>query len=114
MFDATDRIQHMFWRYLDPTHPAGRGRETAEHRDAIEQLYRHNDALVGSVMARLKDGDVLMVLSDHGFNSFRRGINLNSWLHANGYLTLKPGAGRHRRSGCATWTGRRRARMPWA
>ena len=33
-----------------------------------------------------------MVLSDHGFNSFRRGVNLNSWLHANGYLTLKPGA----------------------
>jgi predicted AlkP superfamily phosphohydrolase/phosphomutase len=91
VFDATDRIQHMFWRYLDPNHPAGRGRETAEHRDAIEQLYRHNDALVGRVMAQLRDGDLLMVLSDHGFTSFRRGINLNSWLHANGYLTLKPG-----------------------
>jgi predicted AlkP superfamily phosphohydrolase/phosphomutase len=92
VFDATDRIQHMFWRYLDPTHPAGHGRETAEHRHAIENLYVHNDALVGRVMARLKDGDVLMVLSDHGFNSFRRGVNLNSWLHAHGYLTLKPGA----------------------
>ena len=22
VFDATDRIQHMFWRYLDPEHPA--------------------------------------------------------------------------------------------
>ena len=49
-------------------------------------------------MARLTDGDVLMVLSDHGFNSFRRGVNLNSWLHANGYLTLKPGA-----DGSAEW-----------
>jgi predicted AlkP superfamily phosphohydrolase/phosphomutase len=98
VFDATDRIQHMFWRYLDPTHPAGRGRETAEHRDAIEQLYRHNDALVGRVMARLQEGDVLMVLSDHGFNSFRRGVNLNAWLHANGYLTLKPG-----KDGSAEW-----------
>jgi predicted AlkP superfamily phosphohydrolase/phosphomutase len=92
VFDATDRIQHMFWRYLDPTHPAGRGRETAEHRDAIEALYKHNDALVGKVVERLKEGDVLMVLSDHGFNSFRRGVNLNSWLLANGYLALKPGA----------------------
>ena len=92
VFDATDRIQHMFWRYLDPIHPAGRGRDTAPHRDAIEQLYRHNDQLVGKVMMRLNDGDVLMVLSDHGFNSFRRGVNLNSWLRANGYLTLKPGA----------------------
>ena len=98
VFDATDRIQHMFWRYLDPTHPAGRGRETAEHRDAIERLYLHNDALVGRVMARLEEGDVLMVLSDHGFNSFRRGINLNAWLHANGYLTLKSGV-----DGSAEW-----------
>ena len=92
VFDATDRIQHMFWRYIDPSHPAGRGRETAKHRDAIEELYKRNDALVGRVLARLNENDVLMVLSDHGFNSFRRGVNLNSWLHANGYLTLKPGA----------------------
>lgn len=91
VFDATDRIQHMFWRYLDPTHPAGRDRDTAEHRHAIEELYVHNDALVGKALARLTDGDVLMVLSDHGFSSFRRGVNLNSWLHANGYLAIKPG-----------------------
>jgi predicted AlkP superfamily phosphohydrolase/phosphomutase len=98
VFDATDRIQHMFWRYLDPTHPAGRGRETAAHRDAIEELYRHNDALVGRVMAKLREGDLLMVLSDHGFTSFRRGVNVNSWLHANGYLALKPGC-----DGSAEW-----------
>ena len=92
VFDATDRIQHMFWRYLDPDHPAGHDREEAEHKDAIEELYRRNDALVGKVMDRLRDGDLLMVLSDHGFTSFRRGINLNSWLLANGYLKLKEGA----------------------
>jgi len=92
VFDATDRIQHMFWRYLEDGHPAGRNRGTAEHRDAIEDLYRHNDKLVGRVMAELRDGDVLMVISDHGFTSFRRGINLNAWLHAHGYLHLKEGA----------------------
>jgi predicted AlkP superfamily phosphohydrolase/phosphomutase len=92
VFDATDRIQHMFWRYLDPGHPAARGREHSPHSGAIEALYRHNDALVGRVMARLGEGDVLMVLSDHGFSSFRRGVNLNAWLHANGYLALEPGA----------------------
>ena len=98
VFDATDRIQHMFWRYLEEGHPAARDRDQAEHRDAIEELYRHNDELVGRVMARLREGDVLMVLSDHGFTSFRRGINLNSWLHANGYLKLREGA-----DGSAEW-----------
>jgi predicted AlkP superfamily phosphohydrolase/phosphomutase len=92
VFDATDRIQHMFWRDIDPGHPAGRGRERAPHRDAIRELYRHNDALVGRVRARLGEGDVLMVISDHGFSSFRRGVNLNQWLLREGYLALKPGA----------------------
>ncbi len=91
VFDATDRIQHMFWRYLEADHPANGGQTESAHRDAIEKLYVHNDAIVGRAMSALKDGDVLMVLSDHGFSSFRRGVNLNSWLLANGYLTLKDG-----------------------
>ena len=33
-----------------------------------------------------------MVISDHGFTNFRRGVNLNSWLHQNGYLFLRDGA----------------------
>jgi len=91
VFDATDRIQHMFWRYLEDGHPAAPHAAEAEHRDAIERLYVHNDALVGRVMEKMRQGDLLMVLSDHGFSSFRRGVNLNSWLHANGYLALREG-----------------------
>ena len=53
-----------------------------------------------------------MVISDHGFSSFRRGVNLNAWLLREGYLALKRGHGRHAPSGCATWTGRRRAPTP--
>lgn len=94
VFDATDRIQHMFWHYLEKDHPANKGNaiEDAEHKDAIEDIYKHNDALVGKVMNELKEGDVLMVLSDHGFNSFQRGVNLNRWLQQEGLLVLKDGA----------------------
>jgi predicted AlkP superfamily phosphohydrolase/phosphomutase len=92
VFDATDRIQHMFWRYTEKGHPAARGIDPGEHKDAIEEHYLHNDAFVGEVMSRLREGDLLIVLSDHGFTSFRRGVNLNAWLLANGYLKLKEGA----------------------
>ena len=92
VFDATDRIQHMFWRYTEEGHPAAGGKDPGPHRNAIEEHYRHNDAFVGEVMARLRKGDMLVVLSDHGFTSFRRGVNLNAWLLANGYLKLKEGA----------------------
>ncbi len=92
VFDATDRIQHMFWRHIDKGHPAARGKQDSRHRDAIRDLYVHNDKLVGQVMEQLGDRDVLMVISDHGFSSFRRGVNLNSWLRQEGYLVLKDGA----------------------
>jgi predicted AlkP superfamily phosphohydrolase/phosphomutase len=91
VFDATDRIQHMFWRYVDEGHPAARDGDGGEHKDAIEKIYRHNDELVGKVRARLHKDDLLMVVSDHGFASFRRGFNLNAWLLEKGYLTLKDG-----------------------
>ena len=91
VFDATDRIQHMFWRDIDPSHPAGRGRKGAAQTNAIRDLYRHNDRMVGRVREQLGKDDVLMVISDHGFSSFRRGVNLNQWLLREGYLTLKPG-----------------------
>ena len=92
VFDATDRIQHMFWRYTEDGHPAARGLDPGPHRSAIEDIYKRNDEIVGKVLARLGKGDELMVVSDHGFASFRRGVNLNAWLLANGYLHLNDGA----------------------
>ena len=89
VFDATDRIQHMFFRYRDPDHPANAGKDTERHRHALRDLYDRADDLVGRVLERLGDGDVLLVVSDHGFKSFRRGVNLNTWLRREGYLFLE-------------------------
>jgi predicted AlkP superfamily phosphohydrolase/phosphomutase len=50
------------------------------------------DGLVGKAMKHVDEHTVFFVLSDHGFCSFRRGINLNTWLLENGYLALKNGS----------------------
>jgi predicted AlkP superfamily phosphohydrolase/phosphomutase len=88
VFDASDRIQHVFWRYIDPLHPA-----PLEDRDkfgnTIREMYIKMDELIGRVRQQLRSDDHLFILSDHGFSSFRRGINLNTWLLQNGYLALK-------------------------
>ena len=91
VFDATDRIQHTFWRYLEQDHPANRDKDNEKHKDAIEQLYTRMDDLIGRVMEKIDYKTLLFVMSDHGFCSFRRGVNINSWLHQNGYLALKEG-----------------------
>lgn len=93
VFDTTDRVQHMFWRYLEPDHPANSGKDGTRYAGAIEDLYRRMDNLVGRTLARLDKDTILLVISDHGFKSFQRGVNLNSWLHQNGYLALKYGEG---------------------
>lgn len=88
VFDASDRIQHMFWRYLDPKHPSP-CENRAEFGDTIPTMYRKMDTLIGKTVEQLGDEDILMVISDHGFSSFRRCIALNTWLYKEGYLVIK-------------------------
>ena len=83
VFDTTDRVQHMFFRHM---------KRGGDYSGIIEDLYTRADVLVGKAMAYTDDQTVLFVLSDHGFTSFERGVNLNAWLHQNGYLALKEGA----------------------
>jgi predicted AlkP superfamily phosphohydrolase/phosphomutase len=99
LFDTPDRVQHMVWRFREADHPAlaadaefganGAARELAH---AVEDNYVACDAVVGKALEYAGDDTLVIVLSDHGFGSFRRGVHLNSWLHANGYLALRPGA----------------------
>lgn len=91
VFDTTDRVQHMFWRYREGDHPANSGKESSAFREAVEDAYEQADALIGKVVSGLRDRETLIVLSDHGFKSFRRGANVNAWLKEHGYLCLRPG-----------------------
>jgi predicted AlkP superfamily phosphohydrolase/phosphomutase len=92
VFDISDRLQHMFYRYLDPTHPANAGRDTTQHADALHDMYRRMDVLVGETMRYVDRKTAVFVISDHGFSNFRRGVNLNAWLQREGLLAVKDGA----------------------
>lgn len=91
VFVQTDRVSHMFWRGLDERHPL-HAESSPLARGAIEHSYREADRVLGEVVRRLKPDDKLIVLSDHGFSSFRRAVNLNRWLIDRGYLALAAGA----------------------
>jgi predicted AlkP superfamily phosphohydrolase/phosphomutase len=91
VIESTDRVQHMFWRLLDPTHPMYDAAAAAKYGDAIERVYRRCDQLVGEVVNRVDPGTLVMVLSDHGFHSFRQAVNLNTWLVQQGFLARSGG-----------------------
>ncbi|MBI5410042.1 MAG: alkaline phosphatase family protein [Nitrospirae bacterium] len=91
VFDVTDRLQHMFIRFLHDDHPALKGADVKKYKNVVEDLYIRMDELIGKTMDRLDDNTVLFVMSDHGFKPFKWGFHVNSWLHKEGYLVLKSG-----------------------
>jgi predicted AlkP superfamily phosphohydrolase/phosphomutase len=91
LFDTPDRLQHMFWRYREADHPANMQYPLLSGIDPIGEHYQTCDAMVGEVLRHVDDNTLLIILSDHGMGSFQRGLNLNTWLHDNGYLALKLG-----------------------
>ncbi|MGZ8711489.1 MAG: alkaline phosphatase family protein [Thermoanaerobaculia bacterium] len=91
-FEFPDRVAHVFWRIVDPTHPAYDAKLAAEWGDALLKSYQLMDEIVGDGMAAAEKKNALfLVVSDHGFASYRRNVHYNTWLVLNRYMTLKTG-----------------------
>ncbi len=89
LFDTPDRVQHMLWRFRDREHPGFEPDLSPELATRIEEHYRRCDALLSAVLEKVDENTLLIVLSDHGFGTFRRAFDTNTWLWQNGLLALK-------------------------
>jgi predicted AlkP superfamily phosphohydrolase/phosphomutase len=85
---STDQRQHMFWRFIDQESPMYDPDLARKYGDAIENIYKEADRMLGEAMNKVDSDTVIMVMSDHGFTPFRRTFNVNSWLKENGYIRL--------------------------
>lgn len=88
-FISTDRASHMFYWTLDPLHPVYSAEKAKKWGNVLLDVYKDMDRFVGEVLSGLGSRDLLIVFSDHGFESFRKGLNVNRWLATMGYLKLK-------------------------
>jgi len=75
-FSSIDQNSHMLW---------------GKHMPEVLETYRAVDAAIGEVLDNAAGADIV-VLSDHGFTTFDRAVNLNTWLAKNGYMTLEGGS----------------------
>jgi predicted AlkP superfamily phosphohydrolase/phosphomutase len=83
---APDRLHHGFWRFMDPAHPP---HDPAHAQSStIRDYYRELDRELASLLALLRDDDVVLLVSDHGAKALQGGLAINDWLRAQGYLTL--------------------------
>jgi predicted AlkP superfamily phosphohydrolase/phosphomutase len=83
-----DQDSHMLWRCMDPGHPQYDPDARPEVKNAIRSHYQKMDQLIARALDKVDDRTTLLILSDHGFTSFEREVNVNSWLLDNGYLAL--------------------------
>ena len=89
-FGNVDQVAHMMWRARDPRASGlRRGQGRAERRGGRGALPRPRRGRQRRRWTRLGPDDLLVVMSDHGFTSWRRAFHLNSWLRDNGYIVLK-------------------------
>ncbi|HZL99600.1 MAG TPA: alkaline phosphatase family protein [Planctomycetota bacterium] len=112
---------HMLWRHGDPKdpaaprHPGFDPEVSPAHSQDIEGHYRNADRLLGKVRAALPPDTLLLVMSDHGFQSMTRQVQLNAWLRDQGWLALQEGAdGRPARVGAIIPSRPEQAPVDWS
>jgi predicted AlkP superfamily phosphohydrolase/phosphomutase len=91
LYDTPDRVQHMLWRFRDREHPGYEPDLARDFSSLVDEHYARCDRLLTPVLDQADENTLLIVLSDHGFNTFRRAFDTNTWLWQNGLLAFKPG-----------------------
>ncbi len=80
-FMSMDRLQHFAWRqYADGD---------AVFHPGLLDLYRRVDGHIGALVAAAGPDAEVAFLSDHGFCSIKREVQVNRWLEEQGYLVLR-------------------------
>ncbi len=87
VFDGVDKLQHLFWRLLDPACAPARLSPGEERlRGLCRDYFRQLDGLMAQAVALAGDDVNVFVVSDHGFGPSHEIFYVNSWLHRHGYL----------------------------
>lgn len=77
VYTGADRIQHMRWDEIMAFHPS-----------AVE-YYQLVDEALGMALAELGPEDVLMLVSDHGFQGVGRKFYMQEYLYRQGWLRMR-------------------------
>ncbi|MBD3235842.1 MAG: tetratricopeptide repeat protein [Candidatus Eisenbacteria bacterium] len=66
-FEGVDTAGHMYVRYAPPPYPGTTDAERRKFGETVEAFYRHQDRLLGELLALTDEQTTVMIVSDHGF-----------------------------------------------
>ncbi len=84
---GVDRIQHAFWKYMDPEHHLYV--EGNPYENAIMEYYKDLDKKLGEFLSNVDKNTVVLVASDHGAKRMKGAFCINEWLIEQGDLVVK-------------------------
>jgi predicted AlkP superfamily phosphohydrolase/phosphomutase len=86
VFFSTDRVQHCLSNYVSPDHPDYPERSRTEIGRRTRDVYRMLDETLGSLVSRAGQDDLVLFLSDHGFQSCTQCVHMDQLLRKLGFL----------------------------
>jgi predicted AlkP superfamily phosphohydrolase/phosphomutase len=88
VFFSTDRMQHCLTKYLSPDHPEYGSLSTTRVAERIRDVYRMLDEGLGRLVSRCGPDDLVVFMSDHGFQPVTRALHLDRLLAQLGHLSF--------------------------
>ena len=88
MFHTLDKLQHFYWRFMDPGHPAYPG--PGPYSDTIRDFHVAFDQSLGRFLEHLPANTDVVLLSDHGSAPLHSYFCVMNWLAQEGFLRLQP------------------------
>jgi predicted AlkP superfamily phosphohydrolase/phosphomutase len=92
VLETPDRLQHVYYRYMDPSDEMYETAAGAEIRPAIHECFAAVDRIVGLLDDYAGSDGGVVVCSDHGFTAWEVSVHTNALLESWGYLKMKRGA----------------------
>jgi predicted AlkP superfamily phosphohydrolase/phosphomutase len=92
IFVSPDRAQHCLLEYVHPGHPAYREAAATPVGERVRDLYRLLDEELSSLLERVDEDDLVILMSDHGHHPCTRAVSMNKVLQHLGFLQFAPGS----------------------
>jgi len=85
VFMGLDRIQHFFWKCVDPYHPK---HEESKYSKFVKDFYTKIDKITGNFIKSVDEDTIVMLVSDHGFCPIHTEVIVNNYLEEQGFLSI--------------------------
>jgi len=81
VFTGTDRLAHFLWdAYEDETH---------QYHSTFLDYFHQIDEVIGEIASKMKEDDLIIMLSDHCFELLESDVYINLFLKQQGFLKLR-------------------------